>query len=244
MCKNVTQPLTHRGQAAAQNRSRKFKKRFKHVSSLAFFSSHFLHIFVVVVALLNLRPKDTISIWGACESLASAPRLHFISLSALWQGALISAWMQSKRFPFGPRERLPSLLACWLVLTWSWPSEAQDKRHCHTFGWLAPREWPRGNLFNLINFHNLSWWAPKFPANNGKALSTRPTWSCCQSAIHSVWQSDSLPRFDLTFLLHWLSAVGGSSAELELNLNCFVNVLWLDSRPWFDLFMKSWRHLD
>lgn len=81
MCKNVTQPLTHRGQAAAQNQGRKFKKRFKHVSSLAFFSSLlFLHIFVVVVALLNLRPKDTISIWGACESLAPAPRLHFISL--------------------------------------------------------------------------------------------------------------------------------------------------------------------
>lgn len=171
-----------------KTKAENLKKRFKHVSSLAFFSSHFLHIFVVVVALLNLRPKDTISIWGACESLASAPRLHFISLSALWQGALISAWMQSKRFPFGPRERLPSL-ACWLVLTWSWPSEAQDKRHCHTFGWLAPREWPRGNLFNLINFHNLSWWAPKFPANNGKkALSTRPTWSCCQSVPQSVSQ--------------------------------------------------------
>lgn len=77
-----------------------------------FSARFFLHIFVVVVALLNLRPKDTISIWGACESLASAPRLHFISLSALWQGALISAWMQSKRFPFGPRERLPCMLTC------------------------------------------------------------------------------------------------------------------------------------
>lgn len=45
-----------------------------------FSARFFLHIFVVVVALLNLRPKDTISIWGACESLASARRLHFISL--------------------------------------------------------------------------------------------------------------------------------------------------------------------
>lgn len=49
--------------------------------------------------------------------------------------------------------------------------------------------------------------------------------SVSHSLSLAVWQSDSLPRFDLTFLLHWLSAVGGSSAELELNLNCFENVL-------------------
>lgn len=189
MCKNVTQPLTHRGQAAAQNQSRKFKKRFKHVSSLAFFSSLlFLHIFVVPLLLL---PYSTSGLrtqfqFEARVRVWPPPHACTLSLSALWQGALISAWMQSKRFPFGPKERLPSLLACWLVLTWSWPSEAQDKRYCHTFGWLAPPEWPRGNLFNLINFHNLSWWAPKFPANNGKkALSTRPTWSCCQSFTQS-----------------------------------------------------------
>lgn len=41
--------------------------------------------------------------------------------------------------------------------------------------------------------------------------------SVSHSLSLAVWQSDSLPRFDLTFLLHWLSAVGGSSAELELN---------------------------
>lgn len=127
MCKNVTQPLTHRGQAAAQNQSGEFKKRFKHVSSLAFFqlfSAHFCcfscaAVVLVAVAFPNLRPKDTISIWGACEILTPiypAPHLACtLSLSALWHGALISAWMQSKRFPFGPRERLPSLVACMLT---------------------------------------------------------------------------------------------------------------------------------
>lgn len=151
MCKNITQPLTHRGQAAAQNQSRKFKKRFKHVSSLAFFqllffahSCCFISASVVVVVFVNLRPKDTISIWGACESWPSSTHLRtslalYLSrpASALWHGALISAWMQSKRFPFSLRERLPSL-ACWLVLTWPWPSEAQDKRHSIHF-WLAPK---------------------------------------------------------------------------------------------------------
>lgn len=127
----------------------------------------------------------------------------------------------------------------------------------HTF-LAGPRKWPRGNLFNLINFHNLSWWAPKFSANNGKRYRPGPAHcvSSCQSAspsaspsvsqsvIHSVWQSDSLPRIDLTFLLHWMFDVGGSWAAEQRNLNCFVNVLWLESRPWFDLFMKIWRHLD
>lgn len=60
------------------------------------------------------------------------------------------------------------------------------------------------------------------PAHS-ELLSVSPPVS--HSLSLAVWQSDSLPRFDLTFLLHWLSAVGGSSAELELNLNCFENVL-------------------
>lgn len=181
--------------------------------------------------------------------LCGPHHLHFISAACCFAAWRFNFRLNAKQKVFllpspEPEPERERKVACWLGL--SWLDLAKRSTRQKTLPYISDqaqarvsnhRKWPRGNLFNLINFHNLSWWATKFPSEQWKTtIEVIPLAHCLsvsQWVSRAVWPAGNLTVWQSWLWFNFFIALDICWGRKQLrnltwNLNCFVNVLWLE----------------